>query len=152
MPGPVFQSPDQITAMAARAIVTELPEGPLKLANVSTPLPAAVSAILREVLAVFSEGGAVSLVPKDAEFSPAEAAEFLNVSRGFVTKLMDEGQLSYREVGSHRRIPAPIVVAYDEAQRLRARAALAEIAGRDQDMGLYDEAPMLNRARNRKRL
>ena len=150
MPSAVFQQPDLATAKAARAISAELPDGQLKLANVSTPLPAAVSAILREVLAEFAVGHAVTVVPMEAEFSPAEAAEFLNVSRGFVTRLMAEGQLPYREVGSHRRIPAPIVLEYDKAQRSRARAALAEIGSRDQAMGLYDETLMVRRARDRR--
>ncbi|MBL8847591.1 MAG: helix-turn-helix domain-containing protein [Hyphomicrobium zavarzinii] len=137
----IAQRPDAETAAAARAIAARLPEGPLKLEDVLTPLPPAVANILREVLTQFAAGKAVSVIPQDEEMTPNEAAEFLRVSRGHVAKLMDDGALPYREVGTHRRIPTAALVLYDKAQRARQRAAMEEMVRLDQDMGLYDLHP-----------
>lgn len=73
--------------------------------------------------------------------TPVQAAEFLNVSRGFVAKLMDEGKLPFHQVGSHRRIPGAAVAAYKAAQEVRSRAAMAELVRLSQEMGGYDDEP-----------
>jgi excisionase family DNA binding protein len=59
--------------------------------------------------------------------TPNEAADFLNVSRGTVTKPMDDGTLPFRSVGTHRRVPTAAVIAYDLKQRAQADAALNEL-------------------------
>lgn len=141
MPKIIAQRPDAETAAAARSIASILPDGVLKIEDVSTPLPPAVASILREVLAQFAAGKAISVIPQDDEMSPTEAAEFLRMSRGFVSKLMDDNVLPYREVGAHRRIPTAALLHYDRLQRAKQRAALEEIARIDQEMGLYDLHP-----------
>ena len=67
-----------------------------------------------------------------------EAAEFLNVSRPYVAKLLDDGVLPYRQVGSHRRIPYADLAAYREQERARARKAMQRLTSESEDLGLYD--------------
>jgi excisionase family DNA binding protein len=133
-----IRSPDPKTAAAARAIADELPTGQLKLHGVRTPLPEPIAAMLREILAAYAAGNPVSLVAREGEMSPNEAADFLNVSRGTITKLMDDGTLPFRTVGSHRRIPSAAVIAYDLRQRAHADAALDELTRLSREMGLYE--------------
>lgn len=132
------RSPDPKTAAAARAIAAEMPSGQLKLNGVHTPLPEPIAAMLREIVASYAAGNPVSLVSRDGEMTPNEAADFLNVSRGTVTKLMDDGTLPFRSVGTHRRIPTAAIIAYDLKQRAQADAALNELTHLSQEMGLYD--------------
>lgn len=70
-----------------------------------------------------------------------QAAEFLDVSRPFVIKLFERGELPCRMVGKHRRIPSAALEQYRERMFQRARRAADEMAHLAQQAGLYDEAP-----------
>jgi excisionase family DNA binding protein len=150
MAGAGTRTPDPKTAAAARAIAAELPAGQLKLHGVRTPLPEPIAAMLREILASHAAGNPVSLVSREGEMTPNEAADLLNVSRGTVTKLMEDGALPFRQVGSHRRIPTAAVIAYDLEQRARSDEALDELARLGQEMGLYEMEPRMPQRRRAK--
>jgi excisionase family DNA binding protein len=143
MPNLPTRTPDAKTAAAAHAIATELPDGELKIAGVKLPLPEPIAQLLRQALASYGSGKPVSLITGDGEMTPNEAAEYLNVSRGYVTKLMDEGTLPFRQVGTHRRIPTAAVIAYDLRQRAQSDAALNDLTALSQEMGLYDIDPRM---------
>ena len=55
--------------------------------------------------------------------SPEQVGRELGVSRPFVYKLLDSGELPFERVGSHRRVPADAVAAYLEAAHERVRTA-----------------------------
>jgi len=80
--------------------------------------------------------------PLPAEMTTTEAATFLDVSRPFVIKLIDRGELPCRMVGKHRRIPRPALEEYREKMFRQAREAAREITQISQTLGLYEaEAP-----------
>jgi excisionase family DNA binding protein len=83
------------------------------------------------------------LAPLPEEMTTTRAAEFLDVSRPFVVKLVKRGELPCRMVGTHRRIPTPALLEYREKMFQRAKSAADEIAQMSQDLGLYvpDEPP-----------
>jgi len=70
-----------------------------------------------------------------------EAARLLNVSRPYVVKLADTGELpSMTTQGGHRRIPYDDLMLYaDEMKRVR-RAALQELRAMGEEDGLYIKA------------
>jgi excisionase family DNA binding protein len=72
------------------------------------------------------------------ELTLDEAADYLNVSRTFVLKLMDTGQVLSRRVGSHRRVRFGDLRDYEKSQRSRADAAMEEMARINQELGLYE--------------
>lgn len=78
------------------------------------------------------------LRPLPREMTTTQAAEFLDVSRPFVIKLIDRGELPCRKVGKHRRIPSDALVQYREKMFQRAKAAADEISQIAQDLGLHD--------------
>ena len=89
--------------------------------------------ILEMALSEMAEGRSVTVRPVKTELSTFEAARYLNVSRPYVIKLLEEGKMSYRRVGAHRRIPLNEIRAYREAQDEAAYAAMAELQAMAQE-------------------
>lgn len=94
-------------------------------------LPATALRLLVDILVQMAEGNAVSVIPIRSELTTQEAAELLNVSRPHMVKLLENGEIPYRKVGSHRRIFAKDILSYKndiDKTRLQALAELTEQA------------------------
>jgi excisionase family DNA binding protein len=79
--------------------------------------------------------------PLPPEMTTTQAAEFLDVSRPFVIKLTQRGELPCRLVGKHRRIPSGAVLDYREKMFQQARQAADEMAQLSQAAGLDEQGP-----------
>ena len=78
----------------------------------------------------------MTLIPQHAELTTQQAADFLNVSRPFFVKLLEEGKLPFHKVGSHRRIYFRDLVAYKEQNINERRQAMDELAAQAQELKL----------------
>jgi excisionase family DNA binding protein len=85
-----------------------------------------------------SQGNGVSLIPIQAELTTQEAADMLNVSRPFVIKLLETGEIPYRKVGTHRRTHLKDAIAYKQQIDTERSKALDELVKQSQELGLYD--------------
>ena len=101
-------------------------------------LPASVYTLLRRVVHELARGNAVTVVPVHAEITTQQAADLLNVSRPFLVKLIESGEIPFHYVGTHRRIRFDDLMAYRRRRSQRRRAALAEMAKEAQEVGLYE--------------
>ena len=72
------------------------------------------------------------------EVSPTEAALMMGMSRAQVRKLMDEGKLPFRMVGSHHRIRLDAVNRWLEIEDARQEAAMAELMALQNELGLTE--------------
>jgi excisionase family DNA binding protein len=73
-----------------------------------------------------------------AEMTTTQAAEFLDVSRPFVIKLIRQRELPCRMVGKHRRIPSASLLEYREKMFQQAKNAADEMTQLSQEQGLSD--------------
>lgn len=97
-------------------------------------LPRAAVRVLAETLRHFAEGREVVVTALDEELSTQEAAAHLKVSRPFLIKLLEAGEIPHRKVGKHRRVLRSDVESYkrrDDAKRL---AVLNELAAQAQEL------------------
>lgn len=103
------------------------------------PLPGSVAGLFAQVVRELARGHAVSVTPIRAELSTQQAADLLNVSRPFLVKLLETGEIPFHRVGAHRRVRSQDVLAYRRRRGQERRLALAEMLREAQEAGLYDD-------------
>ena len=103
------------------------------------PLPNAVVDVIDRAAGALVRGAAVTVLPVDRDLTTQPAASLSNVSRQYLVRLLDEGQLPGRRTGSHHRVRAVDVLALKTARDTRRRSALAELTKVSEDMGGHKE-------------
>ncbi|PFG09319.1 MULTISPECIES: helix-turn-helix domain-containing protein [unclassified Marinobacter] len=99
-------------------------------------LPGHVLQILLDVLSEISQGNAISLIPYHQEISTQDAANLLNVSRPFLVRLLEDGEIPFGKVGAHRRVKLQDVLAFKEKTDNQRSLALDELAQLSQKEGM----------------
>lgn len=99
-------------------------------------LPAVSLQLLLDALNELKEGKGVTLVTVQEELTTQEAAEILNVSRPFLVKLLDQGDIPSRKVGSKRRVLAKDILSYKTKIIESRQHVLDKLAQKSQDLNL----------------
>jgi excisionase family DNA binding protein len=139
-PGTVVPTPDdaELAAKASRmlsrraktALRIRLDDGE------ELTLPTAAAKLLTHLLTEMSQGNAVTLIPLHAELTTRQAADFLNVSRPHVVKLLEQNKIPFHKVGTHRRIRFSDLEAFKQTHEAIRRQALNELTVEAQEMGM----------------
>lgn len=90
--------------------------------------------LLQEVLIQTSLGRSVTVMPLEAELTTQEAADLLKVSRPFLVGLLEQGQLPFRKVGTHRRVALTDLLRYQAKARDEQAEALRELQRQAQEL------------------
>ncbi len=105
----------------------------------STDVPPEIAEALAETLTLLTHHGGVVIGAVDKDVTTGQAAKMLGVSRTYVCRLVDDGRLPCRYVGTHRRIKTADVLAFAERRLSERRAALDDLARVSAEAGLYDD-------------
>jgi excisionase family DNA binding protein len=90
-------------------------------------IPASAFAALHAVVHDMARGLTITLIPHDKELTTKEAADILGLSRPFLVKLLDRGEIPHHRVGTHRRLNVQDVLAYRELRAARRREQLRKL-------------------------
>jgi excisionase family DNA binding protein len=100
-------------------------------------VPREAAVLLAKILGFLASGEGVNVMPESAELTTQQAAEFLNVSRPYLIKLLESGEIPFRLVGTHRRARFRDLDEYKSRDDLKRRHAADELTQHTQDLGLY---------------
>ena len=107
----------------------------MRRTRATSPRPRSPSALSR------GSADAAGRLENLTELTPNEAATFLNVSRMYVMKLVQDGTLPHRLVGNHHRIPYADLAAYKRQERAKQRTAMDDLYALERNTGIVDGPP-----------
>jgi excisionase family DNA binding protein len=97
-------------------------------------LPKSATRLIHYLLMQMAHGNAMTLIPIHAELTTQEAADYLNVSRPHLIRILEQKRIPYHMVGTHRRIRFEDLEAYRKDFESRRRAAMDELAKQAQEL------------------
>lgn len=101
-------------------------------------VPSIISQTLIEVIKILNRGDSITLIPMDKELTTQQAADILNVSRPYFVKLLENGEIPYRKIGSHRRVIMQDLMEYRIKRINNRKDKLKELVDLSQELKLYD--------------
>ncbi|MCW5313348.1 excisionase family DNA-binding protein [Nostoc sp. KVJ3] len=101
-------------------------------------IPEPIYQVLLQVVHAMASGKAISIIPQQQELTTQQAAEFLNVSRPYLIKLLEQGEIPYIKVGSHRRVRFDDLMNYKQQRDVKRDQLLTELTQMSQEAGFYE--------------
>jgi len=129
----------RLAAESSRILATKRPDHALRVqlddGRVLT-LPVAAARLLEHLLTEMAHGNAVTLIPVHAELTTQEAADYLNLSRPYLVRLLEENAIRFHKVGTHRRVRFQDLKAYKEQVDAKRERAMSELVAQAQELDL----------------
>jgi excisionase family DNA binding protein len=102
-------------------------------------IPESVYQVLRQVVSAMASGQGISIVCQQQEMTTQQAADFLNVSRPYLIKLLEQGEIPYIKVGAHRRVRFEDLKKYKEQRDQKRSQILQQLIEISEEAGLYED-------------
>ena len=106
---------DAMTGERANGVTLTFPDGR------SVELPLALVAVVRTTAGEIADGHSVTVLASETDLTPAEAATLLGLSRPFVIRLLDDGEIPSQRLprSRHRRVRLSDVLAFNARREQR---------------------------------
>jgi len=102
------------------------------------PIPNDVRALFLRVLDFLQAGKAIAILPYTQEMTTQDAGKLLGMSRQYLVRLLDAGEIPHHKVGTHRRIYLKDLLEFKKKRDRKRATALSELARLSLEAGLYD--------------
>ena len=122
-------------ALAPPATTTSFLQGP---DEAPLSLPPSLYSALRDAVRILLRGDAVAISPLHRQLSTTEAGDLLGVSRQYLTRLIDRGEIPCDRTGRHRRLRLSDVLAFQRKRSAERRRVLDELTAEATAAGAYD--------------
>lgn len=99
-------------------------------------IPKSVIRLISDTLGQMAQGKGVALLSTSQEITTQVAASILNVSRPYVIKLLKQGKIPYRMVGTRHRVLASDVIHYKEENDKARMSALEKLSNQAQKLNM----------------
>lgn len=119
---------------APKIVLVEEGGAPETAPRIELP-PMALRAIA-DLLGLMGQQQPIMLMPQKHELTTQEAAAFLNVSRPYVIKQIEQGRLHCRKVGRHRRVEFQELLRFQQQQQQHSEDALQGLSDLSQELDL----------------
>ncbi|HCQ23215.1 MAG: DNA-binding protein [Aphanizomenon flos-aquae LD13] len=103
------------------------------------PIPESVYQILHQAVHALALGKVISVVIQDRELTTQKAADILKVSRPYLIKLLDQGEIPCIRVGTHRRVRFDDLMKYKEERDTKRREGIKQFTQFLETEGFYDD-------------
>ena len=101
-------------------------------------IPEPVHELLLLILKNLQAGRAISIVPEHQQLTTQRSADILGVSRPFLVRLVENGEIPFHMVGSHRRIYLRDLLEYKRQRDAARHDAINNMARVEMEAGTYD--------------
>lgn len=101
-------------------------------------LTPSLAEVIRDAVKVLSAGHAITLSPLHRMMTTTEAADILGISRQFLTRLLDRGEIAFERPNSHRRLKLADVLAFKERRDAERLDILNEMTRQSESLGAYE--------------
>lgn len=137
---PTPRVPDRIRKAAARVASFLVGHGAVQVIGPDgerLELPDALRGVMFVAAGFIADGRPVAVLPDERLLSTQVAADLLNVSRQYLVRLVDAGDLPAVNVGRHRRLRASDVAAYMAVRDARRASALGRLVELSEELDGY---------------
>jgi excisionase family DNA binding protein len=100
-------------------------------------LPTTLTDVMYRAAELLAKGRPVAVLPEEEMLSTQEAADLLNVSRQYLVRLVDAGELAAVKVGSHRRLRVAEIEEFKAARDAKRTSVLDRLTELSEEAGGY---------------
>jgi len=104
-----------------------------RAATLSAPMVSMIERAAR----IVADGANVDVLARDQELTSQEAAALLGVSRQYLVRILDRGEIPFTRTGNHRRIRSTDLLSFRERRDASRKEGLAKLAQTAQEAGAY---------------
>lgn len=102
------------------------------------PVPRQALELFADILRAMAANQSVQVIAANSLLTTQQAADFLNISRTHLLKVIERGELAITRTGTHRRLALNDVMAYQELRKNHQHQQLEAIAALDRYLGIDD--------------